>query len=131
MSTTSLIIVLLIAAVLVVPYLLMRVSARRAVGMPAPDIGGLLPKGADRSRPLYFYFMSDRCSMCRAMTPVVEQLARYDANVVKVNISQHPEAAAGFRVRGTPTTMEVRDGTITRVKLGQLSESGLRRFVAG
>jgi thioredoxin 1 len=62
------------------------------------------------------------------MTPRVEQLAGSDANVVTINITQHPDLAAGFSVQGTPTLMVVSDGKVQRVKLGALSERKLARF---
>jgi thioredoxin 1 len=128
MDKLEILIIGAIALLLLLPYLLMRFSAYRSVGRPAPPLDEQIAAGVDGNRPLYLYFMSERCSMCRVMTPRVEQLGGDDANVITINISQNPELATGFGVQGTPTLMVVSDGRIQRVKLGALSERKLARF---
>ena len=128
MDKLEIVIIAAIALVLLLPYLLMRISAYRSVGRQAPPLGEQFIAGADAERPLYLYFMSERCSMCRVMTPRVEQLGRDDANVITINITDYPELATGFGVQGTPTLMVVSDGKVQRVKLGALSEGKLAHF---
>lgn len=53
------------------------------------------------------------CGPCRAMAPVLEQLARERAGrlkVVKLDVDQAPAVAARFQVQGIPLLVLTRDG---------------------
>lgn len=76
-----------------------------------------------QSKPLLIEFYKDGCAPCRAMLPIIDELAseRNDIVVGKINVESEPELAAAFAVRSVPTIVVLQGGKlINRV-------SGLRR----
>ncbi len=56
--------------------------------------------------PVLVDFYADWCGPCKAMSPVVQQVASQfngKLKVVKVNIDNNQAAASQFRVQGVPT----------------------------
>lgn len=60
--------------------------------------------------PVLLDFYADWCGPCRQMAPVVEDLAARGYPVRKVNVDQHPETAARFRVTSIPCFVLVVEG---------------------
>ncbi len=73
-------------------------------------------------------FYADWCGPCRAMTPVLEQLARRGYPIRKVNIDQHPDLAARFGVRAVPCFVMVVDGREVGREVGQVSLARLEQL---
>jgi thioredoxin 1 len=77
---------------------------------------------ADFSREVYFSpvpvvvdVFADWCGPCRALAPVLEQLAgRYQGRVkfVKVNLDEEPDVARVFRVESVPTLLFFQNGEL-------------------
>lgn len=124
------IIVTIIALALILPYLLMRMASRALVGKRAPRMDDVVTDQTDMSRPVYLYFMSNTCSNCRAMTPLVSQRQATNPNIIIINISDQRELGMRFGIRGTPSMLSIQDGIIDKVKLGALSEKKLDEFFA-
>lgn len=60
------------------------------------------------SRPAIIDFYADWCAPCRALAPVLEEVAQEYAgqvDVYKVNTETDPELAALFEVRGIPAIL--------------------------
>lgn len=125
----ELVLIGIIILVLMLPYLLMRVSTSAMVGKPAPDMDDVISSDTDLEKPIYLYFMSERCSNCKSMTPVIEKHGRQNPNIITINISHEREKGIRFGVRGTPTLLSVRDGVIERVKLGAMKEKKILDFI--
>ncbi|WP_299824005.1 thioredoxin [uncultured Pontibacter sp.] len=56
--------------------------------------------------PVLVDFYADWCGPCKAMSPVIQQLAnQYNGKikVIKVNVDNNQSAAAQFKVQGVPT----------------------------
>jgi len=129
MDNIGLIVITALAVMFVTPYLYMKVSAARAVGKSVP-IGTLkVAAGSNLNDPYYLYFMSQNCSSCKKMTPVIDQLNLVDPGIVIIDISQSPEQAHNFHVYGTPTLMVIKQGRINKVKLGNLKERKIKQFL--
>ena len=129
MDHPAIYIVLLLGIVFIAPMLYMRLSTFTAVGKAAPDISSLVSDQRDESQAIYIYFMSDNCSMCRAMTPYIESLQQQYKNLYTVNINQDPKLARGFHVLGTPTLVAVENSKIKKMKLGKLSRHKIELFI--
>ena len=77
-------------------------------------------------------FYHPTCSHCRAMEPVVEQLAtdfQGRAVVGKVNVTTDQAVATAWGVRGYPTFIVVQDGQEHSQWLGETSYDQLARMI--
>ena len=69
----------------------------------------------DAATPVVIDFWAPWCGPCRAIAPVLDQLAQSYAGrvkVAKVNVDEHPQLASAFRVRGIPTLVALNAGEI-------------------
>ena len=73
-------------------------------------------------------FYADWCGPCRAMTPLIEQLARRGYPVRKINIDQHPDLAARFGVRAVPCFVMLVNGREVGREVGQTSLARLEQL---
>ncbi len=104
-------------------------GSRRMRGRPAPALDAFLdPAQRDRER-LLFYFFSERCGPCRAMTPVIDELRAERDDVVKVDVAVDSSLAAAFGVRATPTVVLVEHGVVREVLLGGQSRARLEKLL--
>lgn len=88
----------------------------------------------ESERPTLVDFYADWCGPCRAMSPVVDELAHDldgQANVVKVNVDESPALASDYAVQSIPTFIVVRDGGATQRLVGMQSKQALVKAVAG
>ena len=100
---------------------------RAAVGRSVADLKNELPGIEDPAGTALVYFYSEHCPPCRAMTPVIDQLAGERERVYKIDVGARREVARHFGVRATPMTFVVRDGRIARGLLGAKRREALVR----
>lgn len=65
------------------------------------------------SKPVLVDFWAEWCGPCRAVAPVLEELATDKAErltVAKLNIDEHPQAPSSFDVMSIPTMILFQDG---------------------
>jgi len=77
-------------------------------------------------------FWSPQCSHCTKMSPVVDELAREKAGILKVtkvNIDQEQSLVARFGIRGTPTFMLYRNGKKLTEISGDMSKTELEFWI--
>lgn len=82
--------------------------------------------------PVLVDFWAPWCGYCRAMTPIVEQLAaEYGGRlkVVAVNAEAYSPVAEHFAVRGLPTFLVVRGGAVREQVVGAVSKSRLQQAI--
>lgn len=78
--------------------------------------------------PVLVDFYADWCGPCKAMSPVVTEVARSvkgKARVIKVDIDKSTEAAQAFQVQAVPTFIIFRNGTIRWRHSGMLDKHTL------
>jgi thioredoxin 1 len=75
----------------------------------------------DSDVPVLVDFFAPWCGPCRALAPVLEGIAKnYEGRlkVVKVNVDDAQQLAAGYRIRGVPTLMLFKDGEVVDTIVG-------------
>jgi thioredoxin 1 len=68
------------------------------------------------------------------IAPILNEVADEYAGkikICKVNVDDNPETAAKFNVRGIPTLLVFKNGTVEATKVGALSKAQLVEFVNG
>ncbi|MBI2235004.1 MAG: thioredoxin [Micavibrio aeruginosavorus] len=82
--------------------------------------------------PVVVDFWAEWCGPCKAMSPLVDELATelgQKLKVVKVNIDESPNAPTKYGVRGIPTFMVFKDGQVVDTRVGSMSKSQLNDWV--
>jgi thioredoxin len=84
--------------------------------------------------PVVVDFWAPWCGPCRAIGPVLEQMAeRYAGRVkvVKVNVDEEPAISAAFRIQGIPTIVAMHEREVIDVQVGFGGAKALERLFEG
>jgi thioredoxin 1 len=79
-------------------------------------------------------FWAEWCGPCKAVAPILDELARDYAGkltVAKVDIDENPVTPNEHGVRGIPTMLLFRDGKMLDQKVGAMPRSVLKDWIAG
>lgn len=125
-SIMTVISVLLLGGLFFWRWYIMR-KASKMVGREVPDTRSIDGDVIAERRVYYFY--SEACGVCRAIAPMIDEVAAGHVNLIRVDVAAHLELADRFGIMGTPTFVAVADGHIRDVKLGAPSKVWLQSYL--
>ena len=79
-------------------------------------------------KPVLVDFYADWCGPCKAMEPVIKDVARLvkdQFRVVKVDIDKQTQTASDYQISGVPTFMIFRQGKVIWRHSGMIDKSKL------
>ena len=77
-------------------------------------------------------FWAEWCGPCKMIAPLLSDIADEYADkltICKLNIDQNSATPPKYGIRGIPTLLLFKDGTIADTKVGALSKTQLKEFI--
>jgi thioredoxin 1 len=84
--------------------------------------------------PVLVDFWAEWCGPCRAVAPVLEEVAgelKGKLKIVKLNVDENPETAAKYGIQSIPTLMIFKNGEMASRQIGAAPKAKLVQWITG
>lgn len=82
--------------------------------------------------PVLVDYWAEWCGPCKSIAPILDEISKEYAGkltVAKLNIDENADTPAKYGIRGIPTLMLFKGGSVEATKVGALSKSQLTAFI--
>ena len=83
-------------------------------------------------KPVLVDFWAAWCAPCRMLAPTVDQIAEEYADrakVVKLNVDENTETSVKYNIKGIPTLLLFKGGTIKEQLVGATSKDNIAKMI--
>ena len=87
--------------------------------------------GSDK--PIMVDFWAEWCGPCRAVSPILDQIAAEHADkieIVKLNVDENPQTAMDFNITSIPTMKVFKGGQVVKTVIGAKPKPALEADLA-
>ena len=90
------------------------------------------PEVLQSATPVLVDYWAEWCGPCKMIAPILDEVAiSYEGKlqIAKMNVDENRDIPAKFGIRGIPTLMLFKNGSVEATKVGALSKSQLTAFI--